>query len=879
MKKQQLLLIPALILGCEMNAVAAPFSMKPLMTMAAEAAQETGNLTISMNNGTFTAFNANGKYASHWRSTQTAPTIDIDCGKNNMDVSSSNSNRYLQAWVGLDGSCEYNISVSDGWKITGFSMDVALVNAAQPVTVKVPSGKSYSISTTPTRINVEGVDAQYALFTLVGENHSVYLQNFVVKYAVDKSERFDMRTATLFNNRNSAAPYRIPAIGVAQNGTLVAVADYRTSKNDIGTGRVDLHLRLSDNNGLTWGNELKPKNFEGNGVLNYPNNKAAYGDPCIVGDRESPRMLMMSCAGFPMFTDPTDKHQGIARWYSTDNGKNWTGPDYIDEQFVYKPMDDARHHIHGFFFASGRIYQSHYIKKNNYYRLYCAGLSQQNNSTYENWVLYSDDFGKTWDFLGGITNSPVPGGNEAKVEELPGGNVLISSRTVQGRYFNIFTFTGNDGVTGSWATKALSNNAVGGLTANNGCNGEIMILPAIRKEDNKQTFIALQSLPVQDRTKVTIYYKDLGNPAAYASPAAFARNWNGHYQVSNMTSAYSTMCLQKDNTIAFLYEEDSYNNGYNIVYKRLNLETITSDKYAFDAAYKYKPIEIDKEQAERNQQLTELIAEVDAAVKANSAYTIGGKLVTSASQLKCPWGCKEQKPATATGGDWQYDCFDISNLIDDNAYTYYHTVWQNGEVAPGTHYLDVTANDKFEGTIKVYVTRRHDADNDHVKAFAITGTNNGSNFENVANVELPNAVKAGKAEGEFTIAEGKSYSKLRFTVTSTTLERGYWHMAEFQLRPMTLRASCKNAIYHEAFVAITKALEKAKKAVGSVSVNDIDALQNAFDEYKKAINPETSINTISVETPRNHAVYDLQGRRVQNMGKGVYIINGKKIVR
>ena len=67
--------------------------MKPLMAMAAEAAEEAGDLTISMDNGTFTAFNANGKYASHWRSIQNTPMIDIDCGKNNMDVNTSNTNR------------------------------------------------------------------------------------------------------------------------------------------------------------------------------------------------------------------------------------------------------------------------------------------------------------------------------------------------------------------------------------------------------------------------------------------------------------------------------------------------------------------------------------------------------------------------------------------------------------------------------------------------------------------------------------------------------------------------------------------------------------------------------------------------------------------
>ena len=104
-------------------------------------------------------------------------------------------------------------------------------------------------------------------------------------------------------------------------------------------------------------------------------------------------------------------------------------------------------------------------------------------------------------------------------------------------------------------------------------------------------------------------------------------------------------------------------------------------------------------------------------------------------------------------------------------------------------------------------------------------------------------------------------------------------MAEFQLRPMTLNADCKNATYPEAFAAITKALEEANKAVGSVSVEDIATLQGAYDEYKKAINPETGIDAIGVETLRNNAVYDLQGRRVQNIGKGVYIVDGKKIVR
>ena len=51
-------------------------------------------------------------------------------------------------------------------------------------------------------------------------------------------------------------PYRIPAIAALNDGTLVCVADYRFSRKDVGIqkdGRIDLHVRVSNDNGLTWG--------------------------------------------------------------------------------------------------------------------------------------------------------------------------------------------------------------------------------------------------------------------------------------------------------------------------------------------------------------------------------------------------------------------------------------------------------------------------------------------------------------------------------------------------------------------------------------------------------------------------------------------------
>ena len=46
-------------------------------------------------------------------------------------------------------------------------------------------------------------------------------------------------------------------------------------------------------------------------------------------------------------------------------------------------------------------------------------------------------------------------------------------------------------------------------------------------------------------------------------------------------------------------------------------------------------------------------------------------------------------------------------------------------------------------------------------------------------------------------------------------------------------------------------------------------------------NAETGINAVEIEeaAPANAAIYDLSGRRVQNAKSGLYIINGKKVIK
>lgn len=843
-----------------------------VVTYERDGAAEVG---VDTSNGSFTSTNPAGTWASVWQSTDQNPQLQLSCGANNIDVKNSAGGK-LFCYVGSQvNTCDYTLAVSDGWHILGYSFDARKPAGGTALTLTDAKGNSFTTGDDAVHVDIDGLEASdVKAFTIAGGNYGVEISNFRVVYAKDTStDHVDFRQFTVFDN-SGAVPYRIPAIATAQNGNLVAVADYRTSKADIGSGRVDLHIRISPDNGLTWQDVMKPEQMRGDGVItSWRHDKAAYGDPCIVGDRESPRMMITSCSGFPGFFDTSDRHQGWARWYSEDNGQTWGQPTYLDEEYVYKPLAEAGHPVQGFFVGSGKIHQSRYIKKGKYYRLYLAGSTQQMGGNTENWVLYSDDFGESWEFLGGTKKSPVPGGDEPKVEELPDGRVLISSRNVSGRNYNIFTFSTDDGRSGSWATKALSSKNVNGLEANNGCNGEVQVVPVIRKSDEKHTFLILQSLPVSGRTNVTIFYKELTDAAQYDTPENLSKNWNGRYKVSKTTSAYSTWTWQHDNALGFLYEENSANNGYDIVYKRIDLPTITGGAYVFDSTYVYTPLAVDFAKAERNESMERLIDKVNDAVSANSVYVTGDALITDAGQLYCPFGHKEM-------GGTGADATDIGTLIDGDASTYYHTYWGGGDVKNGTHFLEVSVPETapFKGWVDVKLTRRSNATADHITQFTITGTNDKETYDPIAVVELPNAAAGLQAECRFAIPEGRSYSTLRFNVTGTTNNRGYWHMAEFQLYPVSLNATCFNAVHADEYAKVDAAISEACGSLPETTDGDISALQQAYDAYLNAYAVSGITSVAAPDASSVLHIYDVQGRKVKQMQKGVYIVNGRKVV-
>ena len=394
----------------------------------------------------------------------------------------------------------------------------------------------------------------------------------------------------VFETRSTAdIPYRIPAIAVTPQGTIVCAADYRHSYKDIGVvenGRIDLHARRSHDNGVSW--DALQIIINGKGAESEDFMNVGYGDPCLVADRESGRLLLLSCAGNVRFQDGTRRrHQNIARFYSDDDGASWSAPEDIAES-IYSQFDDSPYGpVKAMFVASGRIMQSRTVKVGSHYRLYCSVLVRDvndNYTNYKNFVLYSDDFSGEWRVLGGTSKAAITTADEAKVEELPNGSLLISSRTNGGRYYNIFDFDNVAAATGKWQQQSFSGWSNDGVVArDNSTNGEVMLLPVVRQADGKEMHLLLQSVPLgPNRSNVGIYYKGLEDDSDYLTPDLVAKSWDGVLQLTTLDSAYSTLTLQADGKVALLWEEATHcagGDGYTIVYGGYSVERITNNTF------------------------------------------------------------------------------------------------------------------------------------------------------------------------------------------------------------------------------------------------------------------------------------------------------------
>ncbi|MFJ4210532.1 exo-alpha-sialidase [Paenarthrobacter sp. NPDC089675] len=326
--------------------------------------------------------------------------------------------------------------------------------------------------------------------------------------------------------------YRIPALAVSRRGTLLAAYDGRPNLDDL-PNTIDLLLRRSFDNGVTWGEQQLVRTGSG---LN------GYGDPSLLVDARTGRIFMFQAAGthagfFEAIAGlaPDDDVQHADVSYSDDDGETW------QHRRLTASLKSADAGITGLFAAAGQGIQVHTGP-------YAGRLVQQYVLLVDGEIqaasAYSDDHGDSWqlgEFIGAGTSGVGP--NENKVVCLSDGRLLLHSRATPCRLASLSDDGGQ-----SWSALAPvpdlpdpSDN--GSLTRFDG----LPTIDSLAKPETDHWLIASNNQdPHLRRNTVLSLSPDNG------------ASWPAKLVLCEGSSAYSTATRLPDGNIGVLYERQGY---------------------------------------------------------------------------------------------------------------------------------------------------------------------------------------------------------------------------------------------------------------------------------------------------------------------------------
>lgn len=336
----------------------------------------------------------------------------------------------------------------------------------------------------------------------------------IVPAAADGVREVLLRRVCLFRPGDYGSKnYRIPALAVLTDGSLLAVNDKRKFNEVDLPEDIDIVARKSADGGKTWSEPILV--IEGQGV-----NKG-YGDPALAVADDGTIFCAFS-GGYGLWGSTAENPQRNYICTSSDNGLTWSAPLDVTHLIWGKDVSDpVRKTSHSAFFASG----NGIIIKNGEHKgriMFVLAVADKNNALL-NYAFWSDDMGATWE----ISDLAYYRGDEAKVIELNDGSILMSVRQNGKRGYNYSTDGGKTwGESGRWED-----------IVTNACDGDI-----IRYDDG----LILHSLPnSMKRENVSIFCSfDEG------------RTWPKVKSLCSYNSIYSSLAVLPDGTIGAYIEEN-----------------------------------------------------------------------------------------------------------------------------------------------------------------------------------------------------------------------------------------------------------------------------------------------------------------------------------
>ena len=327
--------------------------------------------------------------------------------------------------------------------------------------------------------------------------------------------------------------FRIPAVITAKDGTLVAATDRRKYNNADLPEDIDIILNRSMDGGISWSEPqfLAVGTDKGKG----------FGDCALAHTRDEGGLIAVFAGGVGLWQSTPEEPQRIYCRRSNDNGRSWS-PAVDITRYLYGSdcADSVRRQWRGAFCASGNG-----LLTSTGRILFVAAVREGEAYSLNNYVLYSDDNGETWQ----CSQRASVCGDEAKVVELRDSRLLMSIRHAGDRWFNI---SEDGGVT--WRDTVFTTN----FPTAPACNGDM-----IRYDREDNTSVLLHSLPLGDKREnvaVMLSYDE-------------GKTWSIGRVIVPYSAAYSSLCILPDGIIGMYVEEDS-NGGdrYEMVFYNFTLE-------------------------------------------------------------------------------------------------------------------------------------------------------------------------------------------------------------------------------------------------------------------------------------------------------------------
>ena len=204
------------------------------------------------------------------------------------------------------------------------------------------------------------------------------------------------------------------------------------------------------------------------------------------------------------------------------------------------------------------------------------------------------------------------------------------------------------------------------------------------------------------------------------------------------------------------------------------------------------------------------------------------KLITDAEQFSSPYS--QNDLGGIDGGDLTGGV-----LIDGKTNTYWHSVWSNGNVELGTHYLQIELPEELSGEIEFEFSRR-EISSDHVTQWGVYGSSNPDgekyDYEWIADIDVPYGKEGETLVRYFTIEDGKQYQYLRFYAEQTTGSKGFFHLSEMQLYLLSENENSQASQMGDLYKNLVNALANAENVdLNNVSKAEYDALKSAYDAF------------------------------------------------